>query len=64
MNDVLVEELRTRFNRIYPNLPLPERSMPIVVLDGEPLSWSIVRLELNTKIGEKALLQMNRMGLV
>ena len=59
-----IEELKTAFNTIYPNVPLPERKMPIAVVDGEPLSWKIVRIELNTKVGKEALKQMRKLKII
>ena len=58
------EELKTAFNIVYPNVPLPERRMPIAVVDGEPHSWKIVRIELNTKVGKEALKQMRKLKII
>lgn len=50
-----------RFVRVYNNLPLDERKLPIVVIQGETLSWSrcyveiIGKTKLGKKIGEKLI---------
>ena len=46
-----------RFHKIYDNLPLEERKRVIVVINNEPMSWEIARVELNnkTKIGDQIL---------
>jgi len=33
------------FLKLYSNLPLTERTQPIVVLDNQPISWEIARNE-------------------
>ena len=47
------EPKRERFLKIYYNLPLKVREEPIFDLDGKPLSWNVVYIEVNnrTKIG-------------
>ena len=48
---------RTKFLKIYANLPLGERSEVVVVVDNEPLSWNAAHLEVeqNTPAGKKIL---------
>jgi len=48
---------RTKFLKIYANLPLGERSEVVVVVDNEPLSWNAAHLEVeqNTPTGKKIL---------
>ena len=43
------ESLRTQFLRVYANLPLGIREDIICVLDNEPMSWSVVYLEIKSK---------------
>jgi hypothetical protein len=60
------KDLRTRFLRVYPNLPIPERSQVIVIIGGEPCSWNVVYVEVknNTELGVRMLEQMSRLGLI
>lgn len=50
-----------RFMVVYDNLPLPERKLPIVVVDDQPISWSRCYSEIKYKtrlgrvIGEKLI---------
>jgi len=48
---------RTKFLKVYVNLPLGERSEVVVVVDNEPLSWNAAHLEVeqNTPTGKKIL---------
>ena len=48
---------RTKFLKIYANLPLSEREGIVVVVGEEPLSWNAAHLEVdqNTPTGEKIL---------
>jgi len=65
-----LDDLRVRLNRIYPNLPLGERSMPCVVLkiDGklEPLSWRFCYTETKykTKLSERILYWLEKMEFI
>ena len=45
------------FNKTYANLPLPSRNEVVVVVDGEPMSWNILRIEVEgeTQKGKKGL---------
>lgn len=40
-----MENLRERFLKAYGNVPLGSRDEPIVVLDGKPVSWDAVFIE-------------------
>jgi hypothetical protein len=35
------------FYKIYANLPLPLRDEIVVVIDGEPMTWRIARIEVD-----------------
>ena len=41
------EELKAKFMRAYANIPLPLRSEIVVVVDEEPISWHVAKIELN-----------------
>jgi hypothetical protein len=45
------------FNKIYANLPLPSRSEIVAVVDGEPITWNVLRIEVenDTEKAKKAL---------
>lgn len=49
---------KARFNKVFTNLPIPERENAIYVDDKHgPLSWHVARLEINqdTETGTKIL---------
>lgn len=48
---------RTKFLKIYANLPLGERGGIVVVVGDEPLTWNAAHLEVdqNTPTGKKIL---------
>jgi len=62
----LAKDLRSKFLSIYPNLPIPERSQVIVIIDDEPYSWNVVYNEVkaNTELGKAMLEKMNKMELI
>lgn len=45
----------SRFFRVYSNLPLKVRQEIVVVLDTEPITWSVAfkEISINTKKGEE-----------
>ena len=53
-----------RFMKVYANLPMDERTLTVVVIDNEPISWSMAKLnieadsELGKKIAKK-LIELN-----
>jgi len=53
-----------RFMKVYANLPMDERILTVVVIDNEPISWSMTKLnieadsELGRKIAKK-LIELN-----
>jgi len=61
-----LEELKAKFMRAYPNLPLPERSQVVAVVDEKPFSWDVVYAEVsnNTKLGDKILEKMRLIGIL
>lgn len=58
-----IEERRTRFHHMYANLPLGIRDKIICVIDDEPYTYQVVRLEVNqgTKLGDRMLEFMDRL---
>ena len=57
-------DLKTRFYRTYANLPLPVRNQVAVVVDDDPISWNVLKLEVenNTVLGKKALEILNKLN--
>ncbi len=49
--------LRSRFIRTFADLPIPERDKVAAVIDGIPMTWNVLRIEIEneTEIGLKAL---------
>ncbi|KKR92046.1 MAG: hypothetical protein UY16_C0008G0022 [Candidatus Gottesmanbacteria bacterium GW2011_GWA2_47_9] len=37
---------KTQFLKVYANLPLGARDEIVAVVDGEPLTWNVARLEI------------------
>jgi len=52
--------------RVYPNLPIPERTMTCCVVGGEPVSWNIAYKEIkaNTQFGQDVQAVLERLGLI
>ena len=55
-----------RFFRVYPNLPLNERGNVCAVVNNEPVSWRIAKLEIenNTEVGIEILEQLIRLEII
>ncbi|MEK7119637.1 MAG: hypothetical protein AAB889_03920 [Patescibacteria group bacterium] len=48
---------KTQFLKVYANLPLGAREEIVVVVDGEPLTWQVAKLEVeqDTAKGKQVL---------
>jgi len=59
-------ELQSTFNKIYANLPMSIREEVIVVVNGEPMTWNAVWLEVrnNTEIGLESLQKLYNLGIL
>ena len=57
---------KSQFLKTYANLPLPSRQEIVVVIDGEPLTWNVIRLEIenDTEKGSKALEILEGLGIL
>lgn len=57
---------KERFYKIYNNLPLPLREEVVIVIDDEPISWKVARLEIDndTKLGEQILGKLEALGVL
>jgi len=60
------EEKREKFLKIYYNLPLKVREEVIFDLEGKPLSWNAVYVEIKdkTKIGEIVLEKLSELKII
>lgn len=56
----------TKFEQIYANLPLQQRNEIIVVIDDEPLTWNVARIEIqqNTVKGQEILKKLERLQIL
>lgn len=54
---ITVMNKQQRFYKIYSNLPINLREEVIAVIDNEPLTWKVAKLEIDgkTKLGEEIL---------
>lgn len=53
-------DLRAKFQQIYANLPLTQRSEIVVVVDNEPLTWNSSKIEIDNDT-EKAKQILNKL---
>ncbi|NMA44549.1 MAG: hypothetical protein GX950_01935 [Candidatus Diapherotrites archaeon] len=55
-----------RFVRVYNNLPLDERKLPIVVINGEAFTWYRCNVEITgrTKLGKKIGEKLIRLDII
>ena len=54
------------FLKVYANLPEPERSQVIAIIDNKPYSWNVAYHEVdqNTPLGEKILKKLEQLGIL
>ena len=57
---------KEKFLKAYANLPEPERSQVIVVMENKPYSWNAAYNEIlnNTALGKKMLEKMEVLGIL
>ena len=57
---------RDRFFRVYANLPEPEKSQVIAVVDDKTYSWNAAFNEISkdTELGEKILKKIEALGIL
>lgn len=60
------EDLKLKFLKVYANLPLAAREEVIVVVDNEPMSWNVLRLEVqnNTQRGLSGLTILSKLKII
>jgi len=54
------------FNKVYANLPIGMRNEIVAVLDGIPMTWNVINVEVqnNTPLAEKVLDQLFKLGIL
>ncbi|PIU34860.1 hypothetical protein COT03_01790 [Candidatus Shapirobacteria bacterium CG07_land_8_20_14_0_80_39_18] len=57
---------RDKFYKVYANLPLGLREEIVVVIDGQPISWQVAKMEIdnNTQTGEKILSKLEALKII
>ena len=61
-----LQELNAKFVRVYANLPVPERSQVVAVINDKPYSWDVAYAEIsnNTELGNKILKKIKLVGIL
>ncbi len=56
----------SRFVKVYNNLPLPERDLVCVVIDGDGITWRLAYEEVKkkTELGERIQAELERLELI
>lgn len=56
----------SRFIKVYSNLSITERKLPILVIDDEPISWNVAYNEIRnkTRLGNKILEKLVKLDLI
>ena len=56
----------SRFVKTYNSLPLAERSMPAVVIDGDAISWKLCYEEIkeDTELGKRIQVELESLKLI
>jgi len=57
---------KVKFYKVYSNLPLNLREDVVCVIDNEPLSWRVAKVEIDngTKLSEKILKQLSDLVII
>ena len=58
--------LKEKFYKIYGNLPLSTRDEIILVIQGEAISWKVVKLEIDndTELSKEILIKLEELGII
>ena len=61
-----MDNLKSRFYKTFANLPLGVRNEIVLVIDGQPMTWNVIRLEVDTdsKLSKEALKMMRKLKLL
>lgn len=59
-------DIKSKFNQVYANLPLAQRSEIVVVIDNEPLTWNAARIEIenDTVKGKEILNKLQALRII
>lgn len=65
-NKKIEENYEEEFLKVYSKLPLKERDYPVVMLEGEPISWKMARREIQnrTKKGKKIAKKLKKLNII
>lgn len=57
---------KEKFHKVYNNLPLNIRDEVILVLNNEPITWKVARLEIDndTKLSSTILNKLQALGVI
>jgi hypothetical protein len=57
---------KEKFYKAYSNLPLNLRSEIVIVIDNQPISWKVAKLEIdnNTKLGETIMGKLEALKII
>lgn len=63
---IIVMNKEQRFYKIYSNLPLNLREEVVAVIENEPLTWQVAKLEIDgkTKLGEEILEKLETQNII
>jgi hypothetical protein len=59
-------ELKEKFYQVYANLPMDIREEVILVIDDEPISWQVAKLEIDndTQMGKQILEKLDSLEVI
>lgn len=59
-------DLKERFYKVYSNIPLNLRREIVVVIDNEPITWQVAKLEVDndTNLGKQILEQLEALKII
>lgn len=57
---------KEKFYKVYANLPLGLRSEVVAVVDGQPVSWLVAKMEIDneTETGKRILSKLEAMKII
>ncbi len=61
-----MDNLKSRFYKTFANLPLGVRNEIVLVIDGQPMTWNVIKLEVDTDsvLSKEALKMMSELKLL
>ena len=59
-------DYKERFYKVYENLPLGIREETVLVINGEPVTWKVIKLEIdnNTPLSSEMLNKLISLGFI